>query len=175
MTASGSATCKEGSTKPGRSPQVLQTTYSRPWKTFTARIREKLPALNGTWSRHGLHSRSGVWCKRPRDLMKAVALGVQAFPAHFLEVHITPLRFYERPPLVPVFTKLKNPKRMSAITKKGGNWNNISGLFGHKPSQRQGATKLLPGELHSASQIQATIDLNWGSICALSQFTACIC
>ena len=68
---------------------------------------------------------------------------------HFSKGHFTPLCFYKRPPLVPVFANWKNPKCAFIIKCK----NNVQGFIYWTP---QVAALLPPREPPSAPPPQAT-------------------
>jgi len=85
----------------------------------------------------------------------------------FSEVLIIPLCFFERPTLVLVFANQKKSKEDVCFMKKSKKQKSCSVLVysetlrsQHTPDSTCGAAQLLPRELHSASQGQATIVLN---------------
>ena len=86
---------------------------------------------------------------------------------HFSKVHLTPLRFYKTPGLVPVSLTRRNSK-IYPFTKKGEKQKQHSTFVSagaitegeSTMSSKSGRAKLIPWKLHSAPQHHAAIALN---------------
>lgn len=108
---------------------LSQSQPIRPWRRG-AGGRNQLDQTNANFTDHA----SPVSCSF--TITDNTYMGVPAFHK------FTPLHFYERPTLVPVFPNQRNPKRIFPFTNKGERENSIQPSFRGKLLQRQLASTL---------------------------------
>lgn len=165
------------SAKPSSHQETYQTEKGRTWhpsKTWAEYTLKHPPRPTVIHKTHGF----------VRDPTGSY-LDFSVFSKKNFKVCILPLHCYGRPTLVPVFISQKKPEEDFTFTRK---WQKAKIVFNQHnsfaasscrtrehASRQSGATKLLPPELHSASQQPASSSAPSVSICILSWFILGIC